>query len=273
MIPYADLNDHLDLFQRRIREVLSNQLVGLYLQGSFAVGGFDRDSDVDFVAIVRDELPPEIVALLNAMHDRLCDRANAWAGELEGSYFTKVQIGDLQFAGQPVPYVDRGHRRIEYSPHCNSLVVRAALRRHGVVLFGPPPDTLVPPIPRHALRREIHRVIVDWGGEILADPDRWNNRFYQSFIVLHHSRALHDLHRGFPGAKPDGAAWAKVHFGPRWHALIDRAWPARHNAGQTARESADSADFLATLEFVRLTIARASDLMAGFETTVDEATI
>jgi predicted nucleotidyltransferase len=39
-----------------VQDVLGTGFVGAYLQGSFAVGDFDRHSDVDFIIVIAEEL-------------------------------------------------------------------------------------------------------------------------------------------------------------------------------------------------------------------------
>jgi hypothetical protein len=100
--------------------------------------------------------------------------------------------------------------------------------------------------------------MTDWGREILAGPDRYNNRFYQTFIVLSYCRMLHDLIRGYPGSKREGAEWAKSVLDPSWIDLIDRAWGGRPDPARKVREPADPADFERTLEFVEYVIREAN---------------
>ena len=88
------------------------------------------------------------------------------------------------------------------------------MRENGVTLAGPAPKSLIDPISVEMLRNEIFAVITNWGQEIIDHPDRYNNRFYQSFIVLSYCRMLHDLYQGFPGSKQSGAAWAKTNLEP-----------------------------------------------------------
>ena len=46
--PYADLDDLLDELLGHWRRILGDNLVGAYLQGSFALGAGDLHSDCDF---------------------------------------------------------------------------------------------------------------------------------------------------------------------------------------------------------------------------------
>lgn len=257
--PYPDLNRVLRDLVDGVRAALGPQVVGVYLQGSFAIGDFDEHSDVDFVVAVTAEPDTPTVAALQAMHARLYDGPVAWAQHLEASYFP---LDVLRRAAAPVRrlwYLDNGSRALIPSDHCNTRVVRWTVREHGVTLLGPPPATLIDPIPVADLRAEIAATIRDWGAEIVRDPDRFNNRFYQGFIVLSYCRMLHDLHRGALGSKRAGAEWAKTTLEPAWAGLIDRAWDGRPNPAVSVRQPADPDDFRATLAFVRHIMALAPD--------------
>jgi hypothetical protein len=251
---FPDLNAILAELVQGIQAILGPSLVGIYLQGSFAVGGADEHSDADFIVVVEEELSDGQVDALQAMHGHIYDRPNHWAKHLEGSYFPRAVLANLSPAGERLWYLDHGSRFMSQSDHCNTLVVRRTVRDYGIPLAGPPPASLMAPIPVDSLRREMRATMADWGREILADPDRYNNRFYQSFIVLSYCRMLHDIEMGRPGAKPDAAAWAKANLDPAWHGLIDRTWAGRPDPATSVRTPADPADFAATLAFIEYAI-------------------
>jgi hypothetical protein len=248
--PYPELNKVLRDLVDSVQAVLSTNFVGAYLQGSFAVGDFDLHSDVDFIIVIEKELSPEEVQGLQAVHERIYDLDIPWAQHLEGSYFPKEVLRDYVRQAELLWYLDHGSRSLIQSTHCNTVLVRWVVREQGVTLAGPAPSLLVDPIPVEALREHIRATILDWGQEILNNPDPYNNRFYQGFIVLNYCRMLHDLHRGLPGSKLAGANWAKANLDPYWQGLIDRAWNGRPNPAVSVRQPADPQDFLETLEFI-----------------------
>jgi hypothetical protein len=257
--PYPELNAVLQELVDGVRAALGNRFVAACLQGSFAVGDFDRHSDVDFIVAVEDELSDAHVRALQSMHARIHDLDGPWAQHLEGSYFPKGVLRDHSRRGQLLWYLDHGSRSLVRSDHCNTVVVRWVVREHGVALAGPRPETLVDPIPVAALRQDITQTISGWGQEILANTERFNNRFYQTFIVLNYCRMLHDLQTGFPGSKRAGAEWAKTALDPAWAGLIERAWDGRPSPALSVRQPADPADFRSTLEFVRYAIGMSRD--------------
>ena len=249
--PYPDLNAVLNELTESVQAILGPDLVGVYLQGSFAGGDFDAHSDVDYIIVIQQELTEDQVAALQSMHARIYDLDCAWAQHLEGSYFPKETLRLPPQPGETLWYLDNGARQLVRSVHCNTLVVRWQLRQHGIALFGPPPSALLDPIPSTALRREILEVIHDWGGSILANPEHFNNRFYQGFIALSFCRMLHSLHTATIESKRRGAEWAKANLDPAWRDLIDRTWATRPVPEVSVRTPADPADFQRTLEFVR----------------------
>jgi predicted nucleotidyltransferase len=257
--PYPELNTALRELVSGISEIIGDNFIGAYLQGSFAVGDFDEHSDCDFVIVINDELDQSHIAALQSMHHRIFNLGLEWAKHLEGSYFPRDILRDYLKSDRDLWYLDNGHSLLERSSHCNKVVVRSILREKGVILFGPNPALLIEPIPVEILRHEIMSSIIISGQKILDDPQPYNNRFYQGFIVLQWCRKWHNLHAGQIGSKRAGAEWAKMHLDKSWHDLIDRAWAGRVNPAESVNQPADKIDFRRTLEFVREVMRRVDD--------------
>jgi hypothetical protein len=252
--PYSRLNHVLATLVESVQAILVDNFVGAYLQGSFATGDFDVHSDVDWIMVTEADLTTTHVEALQAMHGHIYNLESTWAQHLEGSYFPRQVLWDLSQRSRKLWYLDNGARSLVESEHCNTAVVRWVLREQGLVLRGPPPATLVAPVSTGELRREILETLISWGEEILADPDGFNNRFYQSFIVLSYCRMLHDLQAGVISSKQAAADWAQANLDPSWRGLIERSWAGRPNPALSVRHPADGEDFAATLEFVRYVI-------------------
>jgi predicted nucleotidyltransferase len=261
--PYFELNQVLSELVSRQKAILGDDLVGVYLQGSFATGDFDEHSDVDLLFVIEQELSPEQVDALQAMHEQIYRLESGWAQHLEGSYFPRKILCQPTRRGRELWYLDNGARALVRSSHCNTILVRWVVREKGIALAGPAPNTLIQPVSAELLRADIFETIIQWGGEILADPAKFNNRFYQSFIVLSYCRMLHDLHAGTNGSKREGAAWAKAALDPSWVDLIDRTWAGRPNPEVKVRQPADPHDFRRTLDFVCYIMNESKQYMRG----------
>jgi hypothetical protein len=121
------------------------------------------------------------------------------------------------------------------------------------------------------LREEFFQTMIDWGRTILDDPVPWRNRFYQGFIVLNFCRLFQDLHRGYPGSKREGAAWAKAALDPAWGDLIDRAWDTRPDPAWQVRQPPDPDDFERTLRFVEYVMRESEAYVSGHDWKVAAA--
>lgn len=263
--PYPELNAVLQELLGSVQSILPDDFVAAYLQGSFAVGDFDRHSDCDFVVVVNEDLSEPQHHSLQVMHERIYELKYEWATHLEGSYFPAGVLRDHNQAGTELWYLDNGSRALVRSQHDNTVVVRWIVREKGVALAGPPPSVLIDPIPTEVLRREILATFTEWGEQILADPQRINNRFYQTFAVLSYCRMLHDLHSGVIGSKRSGTEWAKRNVDASWTDLIDRAWDGRPNPARSSREPANPADLARTLDFVREVLKEANEFAATLQ--------
>ena len=104
-----DLNAVLDEFVRSVQDILKENFVSAYLQGSFAVGDWDLDSDVDFTVVVEKEIAEVELQELQAMHARLYRLESNWAKHLEGSYFPRDLLRSHDPAKREIWYLDNTH--------------------------------------------------------------------------------------------------------------------------------------------------------------------
>jgi predicted nucleotidyltransferase len=222
----ADVRSVLDELVRDLREAVPRQLVGVYVQGSFALGAADEHSDVDLVVATRRRLGRDEVARLQALHDRIFDLPGPWAQRLEGSYFPLAVLRHCTRRGEDLWYLDNGARR------------------------------LVDPVPTSLLRTEAHASIRALEGEIVDAPDPSASRFYQGFAVLNACRMWCDFVTGEAGSKRRGAEWARARLDASWADLIERAWETRPDPATSVRTAADPADLARTRDLVLLVAAR-----------------
>jgi predicted nucleotidyltransferase len=141
--PYADLNLVLREFVTRAQNVLADNFIGVYLQGSFATGDFDMHSDVDFLVIIEEDISAADLPALQALHEEMFNLRSPWAQHLEGSYVPKDALRHLPSPPREFLYLDNGSRELVRSNHDDSLVVYWVLRQRGITLVGPEPHTLV----------------------------------------------------------------------------------------------------------------------------------
>jgi predicted nucleotidyltransferase len=248
---FPELNHLLADLTASVKATLGDNFKGAYLQGSFAVGDADEDSDVDFLIAVVASLSNDEAISLNRAHSALYEREGYWPKHLEGSYAPAAALRRFR-TGQPMwHYLDNGSRQLELSNHDNTNVVRWSLREHGIVLAGPPASELIDEVPAEALKSEIAAVVEDWGNQLLAQLDSLKDAWRQPYVVLSFCRMLHSLATGRVESKVAGARWALTALDARWHGLIERAQAMRKGQFVRVGNLADPQDFHSTVEFIR----------------------
>jgi hypothetical protein len=226
--PYAALNAVLSHFVPRVRDLLADNFVGAYLQGSFALGDFDEHSDVDFLVVVRDDIPDSQIPALDALHAAIHDFPPPWGHRLEGSYIPAAIVRRRGHGpGEPLLFLDHGARSLVRSEHDDTNVVRWITRERGIVLAGPDPRELVDEVSAEALRREMRENIARWPATWFPDAASIEAHWMQALIVVTYCRMLHTLQTGTVTSKRASAAWALRTFDVRWHRLIASSLSAK----------------------------------------------
>ena len=244
---YEDLNGVLEQLVAGVRKILGDDLCGVYLQGSFALGDADEHSDVDFIVVANHELSEREVAELQALHQRLYALDVPWAQHLEGSYVPQHNLRRVDPARMPYVYLDNGATELTRDNHCNTAVVRATLRGHGVVLYGPDPETLIDPVSAADLADDVSFALDEWA-EWLEDHSP--GRRGQGVLVTTLCRMLQTLAEGRVTSKREACEWALRNAGPEWAALIQRAVDDRPDPWTKVREPADPQALEQTLAFL-----------------------
>jgi hypothetical protein len=259
--PHPEVNAILEVLSAGIQAILGDQLIGMYLYGSLAYGGFDRDSDVDFVVVIRTALPEPLLSALANMHAHLA-RLDSWcATQLEGSYIPSAALRQFDPVNILHVHIDRGPGEILKRMHIEDpllsrawwggwVLLRSVLYDHGITLSGPDVKTLVDPVSADELKQATRADLQGWAAPLLEHPQEIARRGYQSYVVLTMCRMLYTLEFGSIASKPEAARWAQSSLGREWTALIERAWSGRHDPTHPASET----DIKGTLAFIRFTL-------------------
>jgi predicted nucleotidyltransferase len=265
--PYPYLDVVLKNHVYKLKEVLEDNLVGVYLQGSLAIGGFDLTSDIDFIVVTQEDLSDKQANIVQQVHLETYNQKNRWVKRIEYSFFPKNKLDKFSSPfkngrrndteDRRLWYFDNGSRNITKSDHCNTLVTRWTLREKGIALIGPDPKKLINHVNSDDLRREIKDTMVGWSKEIETRPKYIRNRFYQSYLVLNYSRMLHDLHKGRISSKTEGIKWAKDNLDPKWIPLIDFCWEERQDTSISIKQPMKTEIFEKSLDFVKYAVKQA----------------
>ena len=245
--PYQDVNVFLNLLLSNIQSILGDHFIGLYLGGSLALGDFNSHrSDIDFVAVTFDELPPEMIAALQAMHTRLWARGTKWDRRLDGSYVPQQVFRHWTADHTPCPFVEGD--RFTVTKQGSAVIQRHIIHRYGVVVAGPSPHRLVDQVGSDELRCAQQDMLEKCWRPLLDDPAWVQQSQMQPFAILTLCRTLYTLEHGVVASKLVAARWCKQTIGKQWTALIEwaLAWP----------HDTESSHLEATLSLIKYTLDR-----------------
>jgi Domain of unknown function (DUF4111) len=217
----GEVESLLDDLTARIRGVLGDQLLALYLWGSYVVGDFDpRLSDLDLVGALAADLAAEAFAALEAMHDALARDYPRWTDRIEVRYATVATLDRPAEGGEIVsisPGEPLNRRRSDERWQIDWYVAR----ERGVALYGPPPRELLAPISREQFVASVRANVASMGdrGDWL---DHLRGHRGQAYAILLLCRALRATTHGDQLSKPAAGRWAQGEL-PEWAGLIGRA--------------------------------------------------
>src|SRR3954468_16103686 len=92
LTPYSELDATLIRHAEALKEVLGENLIGVYLTGSLAIGDFDLTSDIDFIVVTERQLSDAEVKDVQKAHLNACSQDTRWARHLEYSFFPKTML-------------------------------------------------------------------------------------------------------------------------------------------------------------------------------------
>jgi len=214
----------LDEIVKSYYEILKDNLVGIYLHGSLALGCFNsKVSDIDFLIVVRDKLSLEI--------KREIVKTTLWLASLKdippkGLEFSIVLEKHLKDFIHPMPFefhyskvwhnayeedkidLSKDNRDRDLSAHIMVIINR------GISLYGKPIKEVFPQVPREyyidALMYDVEGIIND----ILGDP---------VYGILNLCRVLCFLEEEIVASKEEGGFWGVNNLPEKYRKLISKA--------------------------------------------------
>lgn len=250
---YSEINVVLEEMLTAVTRILSSQFVGMVLNGSLAVGDFNpKRSDIDFIVVTDGELDAGIVNKLANMHARLRASGHDWATRLEGDYIPASCLRRYDPAQATYPHLgEDGHFAVE--GHGSDMVIQYfTLREKGVVLAGPPPQTLIDPILPDDLRQAALGILFGWWQPMLTEPFRLEADDYQVYAVLTMCRILYTLRFGDVVSKPTAVRWGMDVGNGRFASLITQANAWQHGMPFDKMDE--------TGDFIRYTVVKANKI-------------
>ena len=144
---YPDVNKVLHSLTQGIREILRDNLIGVYLMGSLTYEAFNPDnSDIDLVVIITNPAESKQLEELKQMHLQVEAIHTTWAKRIECSYVPREMLANIDPPKTPRPYFGEGIFYPE-APYGNEWIINQyLLYTYGMALKGPEFKTLIQPV-------------------------------------------------------------------------------------------------------------------------------
>jgi predicted nucleotidyltransferase len=246
-ISHPDVRAFLEKFLLQVRAVLKQELVGMYLYGSLALGDFDpTSSDLDILIATTSNLPSETIEALRIMHENIEHDRSGWGKRLEVSYTPAQALRRYDQNNNRFPHISTVSPLGIIEHGRDWIINRYMVREKGIIVAGPSPQTLIAPISEAELKRAVRYILCNSWTQHVSGPEWMRPRKYQAFTVLTMCRAWYVLKKGAIGSKLQAAAWAQKELAPQWKPLIKRAL--------LQRADPQTDDMTETLSFLRYTV-------------------
>ena len=232
-----------------LRSGLGADLVGAYLLGSAASGGFDPDlSDLDLLVVTARSVDEIEFDLFAGIVSRLGSREPDWAGRLDIAFIGRRTVAEFRTGGGP--FVEISHEEpLEVKRRAEDWLETWYLARAADwPLTGPSAVTLIPPI---STAEFLAAVVAGLDG-FIAVRDEWSDGKV-AYRVITLCRILRSLESGRLCSKVEGVDWAIDRY-PDWGWLIGQAWESRAGAYRTGLSPEARA---AVLELLGLLVSEA----------------
>lgn len=216
--------DLLSIISREYKEILNDNLCGIYLHGSLAFGCFNpAKSDIDFIVVVYDEIKQSQKEALIRTLIRLNDVAPP-----KGFEMSVVLYKDCIAFSYPTPFLlhysnfhkERAMQNLsEYCLNMNGKDSDLAahftvVKKVGISICGKPVDELFADVPAQYYLDSIKSDIKAAENEIISNP---------VYIILNLCRVMAYIKEGLVLSKQQGGLWGIDKLPGEYSDLIKKA--------------------------------------------------
>jgi streptomycin 3"-adenylyltransferase len=210
----------LDIIINKFKRILENNLVGVYLHGSLAMGCYTDSSDIDFLVVVRqpinDKIKKELISSIVYIYN-LPDKGiemsiilEKYAKEFVYPTPFELHYSDLHrdkyLANED--YICGGDVDQDLAAHMT------VIKHRGICLYGRDIDDVFNNVPREAYINSILDDVRNAKDQILDNP---------IYIILNLCRVLYFVKEGIISSKLEGGIWAKNILPQKYTCLIEDA--------------------------------------------------
>jgi predicted nucleotidyltransferase len=217
---FDDINHLLEESVSGLKNILSDNLIGIYLYGSLVWGDFDHAaSDIDILVALKDDITNENFKELDKFHALLVKHSPFWNDRIEVAYISLNVLKNFKSQVGKVAVISPGEPFNIKKPGKDWLVNYYLLQNSSIILYGPDPKLIIAPISKAEFICYVKDQALEWKNWIVHTK---NSVGYQYYAVLTICRALYVVHNGEQVSKLKAGEWMIKKF-PKWKDLINRA--------------------------------------------------
>lgn len=216
---YPDVDKLLYELLDQIRQILDENLVGLYLYGSLVSGDFDEGvSDFDLLAATATDIDDTEFDRLHKLHLDFVDDHPEWDNRVEVAYLSVAGLETFKTTASQIAVISPGEPFNVKQAGRDWLINWWLVRERGRTLHGPDPKTLIAPISREEFLDVVWDHTQLWR-EWVKDS---RHRKAQAYTILTMCRALYAAKHGEQVSKKRAALWVREYL-PDQAGLIEQA--------------------------------------------------
>ena len=211
----------INSFAERSKEILQDNLIGIYLHGSAVMGCYNpAKSDIDLIAVVKDPMEDSVKRTFMDMVIELNEKGPAKGIEMSivkqsvCRPFVYPTPFELHFSAAHTDWYknDPDDYISKMKGEDKDLAAHFTIIKHrGKCLYGAPIEDTFADVPAQDYIDSIRNDIADAEDEIADNP---------MYLILNLSRVLAYLKDGLVLSKKEGGEWAQENVPERYHSLI-----------------------------------------------------
>lgn len=229
-----NIKDLLDEVVQSFRSFLGDNLVGIYLHGSLAMGSYNRvSSDIDFLVVVQEKLSLDAKKEIGRIMLKLSLKSPAEPSH--GLEMSVIVLDALQNFVHPAPYElhfsnsnkqDFVNEKIDFAketfdPDLAAHIV--IIRKRGICLSGEPIAKIFPDVPKKFyLSSIIYDIEWSLNNIIAKGPDN-GECAVPVYAVLNFCRVLAFIDQELVTSKLEAGQWGLKYLPKEYHFVIQEA--------------------------------------------------
>jgi predicted nucleotidyltransferase len=249
---YPKINQLLDHIVKKIKEVLANDLVGIYLYGSATAGDFDPQlSDIDLLVVLNASLTIEKFDNLLLMHKEISSANPDWNDRIESVYINQNDLKHFRDKSFEIAEISPGEPFHRKNIGIEWLISWYTIRISGKTLIGKNIEDVIPYISKEDYQQAEKEQIVRWT-KWIQEYNEQSSRGSVAYVILTACRAMYNYSHQDRASKKKAANWASQTF-PQWALLIENAQKWRQVQWYPHQEVVGS-DISKVVEFVNFAV-------------------